>query len=284
MPTTTPMIRYSLKERGRKYTGQSRNFNIQKIFDSVNGGACQETVNSRGMIGYYGHFPRIRFGMHPSEGGLDGGKYVPVQPAFITTHLKVTMDGMVEHQAEFLDTAAGQVAEKLFFQKVGGFSSAIDEKRPQFYGFDYVLQPNFLDNSFRGVAFDDALSGNTGDLTYDDVYAAEQEEHARSLIVLLDSIKIEREATSAVIERLQAENEQFLSMLASKSIDANSILDSVTMAPLTVDINPISALQKDRDYFHSIEKLPEFEEPVEEEVSEQQVNPTFGRLINKFMR
>ncbi|WP_293006079.1 hypothetical protein [Nitrosomonas sp.] len=284
MPTTTPMIRYSLKERGRKYTGQSRNFNIQKIFDSVNGDACQETVNSRGMIGYYGHFPRIRFGMHPSEGGLDGGKYVPVQPAFITTHLKVTMDGMVEHQAEFLDTAAGQVAEKLFFQKVGGFSSAIDEKRPQFYGFDYVLQPNFLDNSFRGVALDDALSGNTGELTYDDVYAAEQEEHAHSMIVLLDSINTEREATSAVIERLQAENEQFLSMLAGKGVDASSILDAVAMAPLTVDINPISTLQNDRDYFRSVEKLPEFEEPVEEEVSEQQVNPTFGRLINKFMR
>lgn len=284
MPTTTPMIRYSLKERGRKYTGQARYFNIQKIFDSVNGDACQETVASRGMIGYYGHFPRIRFGMNPAEGGLDGGKYVPVQPAFITTHLKVTMDGMVEHQAEFLDTAAGQVAEKLFFQKVGGFSSAIDEKRPQFYGFDYVLQPNFLDNSFRGVALDDALSGNTGDLIYDDVYAAEQEEHARSMIVLLDSINTEREATSAVIERLQAENEQFLSILAAKGIDANSILDAVAVAPLVVPTSPINMMQNDREYFHSVEKLPEFEEPVEEEVSEQQVNPTFGRLINKFMR
>lgn len=284
MPTTTPMIRYSLKERGRKYTGQSRNFNIQRIFDNVNGDACQETVNSRGMIGYYGHFPRIRFGMNPAEGGLDGGKYVPVQPAFITTHLKVTMDGIVEHQAEFLDTAAGQVAEKLFFQKVGGFSSAIDEKRPQFYGFDYVLQPNFLDNSFRGVALDDALSGNTGDLTYDDVYAAEQEEHARSMIIVLDSINTERETTNAVIERLQAENEQFLSILASKGIDASSALDTATIAPLVVATNPVHMMQKDRDYFHSVEKLPEFEEPVEEEVNEQQVNPTFGRLINKFMR
>ncbi|MBY0475419.1 MAG: hypothetical protein K2Q13_10230 [Nitrosomonas sp.] len=284
MPTTTPMIRYSLKERGRKYTGQARNFNIQKIFDNVNGDACQETIASRGMIGYYGHFPRIRFGMHPTEGGLDGGKYVPVQPAFITTHLKVTMDGMVEHQAEFLDTAAGQVAEKLFHQKVGGFSSAIDEKRPQFYGFDYVLQPNFLDNSFRGVALDDALSGNTGELTYDEVYEAELEEQSKSMIILLDSINAEREVTSAVIERLQQENEQFLSILSGKGIDANSILDSVAIAPLVMPTNPINMIQNDRDYFHSMENLPGFIEPVEKAVVEQEVNPTFGRLFNKFTR
>ena len=54
--------------------------------------------------------PRIRFGMSPVEGVLDNGKYVPIEPAFVTTYLKADYDGNVEHRAEFLDTAAGRLA------------------------------------------------------------------------------------------------------------------------------------------------------------------------------
>ncbi|SEN72040.1 hypothetical protein [Nitrosomonas marina] len=227
MPQKTPKIRYSLKERGRQYTGKVRNFNIRALFDFVNSDACQETVESRGMIGYYGHWPRIRFGMDPTEGGLDNGKPVPVEPAFVTTHLKMFDDGTVEHIAEFFDTASGKLAEKLFFDsKTGGFSSAIDASINKFYGFDYVIEPNFLNNSFRGVTLDDAMGGNLGELTYDDVYAAECEEHARNMMALLDSIKGEREASNETIERLQQDNEQLMSFLASHNVDAAAVLDS----------------------------------------------------------
>ncbi|SET41399.1 hypothetical protein SAMN05216326_12565 [Nitrosomonas marina] len=227
MPQKTPKIRYSLKDRGRQYTGKVRNFNIRALFDFVNSDACQETVESRGMIGYYGHWPRVRFGMDPTEGGLDNGKPVPVEPAFVTTHLKMFDDGMVEHVAEFFDTASGKLAEKLFFDsKTGGFSSAIDASINKFYGFDYVIEPNFLNNSFRGVTLDDAMGGSLGELTYDDVYAAECEEYARNMMALLDSIKGEREASSETIERLQQDNEQLMSFLASHNVDAAAVLDS----------------------------------------------------------
>ena len=125
MPIFTPMIQYSLKDRGRKHTGQARNFNTKLICDAINSPACQEMVSSRGMVGYYGHFPRVRFGMMPSEGGMDGGKYVPVDPAFVTTHLSATPEGIIRHQAEFLDTAAGLVAAKAWNGRVrwGGFGT-----------------------------------------------------------------------------------------------------------------------------------------------------------------
>ena len=170
----TPIIRYNLKDRGRSHTGQRRNFNIKAICDAINGPACQETVSARGMIGFYGHLPRVRYGMAPVEGGIEGGKYAPVEPAIVTTYLKADYDGNVEHRAEFLDTAAGRLAAKLWEEKVGGFSSAIDQARPEFFGFDYVAQPNYLNNSFRGVVLDDVSCANPHGLTYDDIYTAEQ--------------------------------------------------------------------------------------------------------------
>ena len=59
----TPIIRYNLKDRGRSHTGQRRNFNIKAICDAINSPACQETVSARGMIGFYGHLPRVRYSL-----------------------------------------------------------------------------------------------------------------------------------------------------------------------------------------------------------------------------
>lgn len=281
MPKTTPMIRFSLKDRGRKHTGQPRNFNVKALFDHINGDACQEIVASRGMIGYYGHWPRIRFGMMPSEGVMDGGKYVPLEPAFVTTHLKVNMDGIVEHQAEFADTASGQLAAKLFDGMIGGFSSAIDENKPRFCGFDYVYQPNFLGNSFRGVALDDAMGGNIGNLTYDDVLSAEQEEHTRSMIALLDSINSERNASNAVIERLQLENEQYLSMLSRRGIEPSVVLDAVSVMPVVVAGDGADRFNQIMGEFDSAQ-LPNFVVPEDNSIVAK--NPVYNRIINKFIR
>ncbi|SFK63501.1 hypothetical protein SAMN05216302_101120 [Nitrosomonas aestuarii] len=284
MPKATPIIRYSLKDRGRQHTGKPRNFNIKALYDSINGPACQETVRSRGMTGYYGHWPRIRFGMNPSEGGLDNaGNPVVVEPAFITTHLKMTMDGIVEHVAEFLDTASGKLAEKLFFDnQAGGFSSAIDEKANQLFGFDYVLQPNFLDNSYRGVSLDDALSGDMGELTYDDVLAAEREEHAQAIISLLDSARQEREASSATIERLQIENEQYLSFLATHKIDPSEVLDGNYEHPLhaVVKLDSTNQLEREIQEFRVADRLPATQ-PAGDQVKQ---DPMAQRLINRYTR
>lgn len=276
----TPVIRYNLRERGRKHVGQPRNFNIKAICDAINGPACQERVATRGLVGYYGHMPRIRFGMNPVEGVLDNGKYVPIEPAFVTTYLKADYDGNVEHRAEFLDTAAGRLAAKLFDSKMGGFSSAIDTNRPEFHGLDYVLEPNFIQNSYRGVVLDDAMSGNIGELTYDDVYAAEKDEQARAMVVLLDNINAERSATNAVIERLQSENEQLLSMLAKKGIEPSAVLDAASVLPVAVSISAADRINRDAKLFRSAD-LPTFVAPAEDAA---QKSPLYDRLLGKFTR
>ncbi len=276
----TPVIRYNLRERGRKHVGQPRNFNIKAICDAINGPACQERVATRGLVGYYGHMPRIRFGMNPVEGVLDNGKYVPIEPAFVTTYLKADYDGNVEHRAEFLDTAAGRLAAKLFDSKMGGFSSAIDTNRPEFHGLDYVLEPNFIQNSYRGVVLDDAMSGNIGELTYDDVYAAEKDEQARAMVVLLDSINAERETTGAVIERLQSENEQLLSMLAKKGIEPSAVLDAASVLPVAVSISAADRINRDAKLFRTA-ALPSFIDPQEAKADKQ---PLYDRLLGKFTR
>ena len=280
----TPIIRYNLKDRGRSHTGQRRNFNIKAICDAINGPACQETVYARGMIGFYGHLPRVRYGMAPVEGGIEGGKYAPVEPAIVTTYLKADYDGNVEHRAEFLDTAAGRLAAKLWEEKVGGFSSAIDQARPEFFGFDYVAQPNYLNNSFRGVVLDDVSCANPHGLTYDDIYTAEQEERTQAVIALLDSARMERDRASEAIERLSAENEQLLSMLASKGIDAGAALDAVAIAPIAVSVSRFEQMQLDSAAFRGAAQLPRFVEPPPQQADPAQEVPLYGRLLDRFTR
>jgi hypothetical protein len=270
----TPVISYNLKERGRQYRGKERHFNIRAICDAINGPACQERVRNRDLVGYYGHWPRIKFGMNPAEGGLDGGKPALVEPALVTTMLRAHDDGTIEHQAEFLDTNSGQVAAKLHASRTGGFSSAIDQTRPEFFGFDYVLEPNYSTN--RGYTLDDVR-----DMTLDDIEAAIYDEQLRGMAHLLDAANSERERACEVIERLSAENEQLLSMLAAKGIDANAALDAVGVAPIAVSIDPLERMRRDAAAFRGAASLPQFAEP---KPDEPVADPLYGRLLGKFTR
>lgn len=280
----TPIIRYNLKDRGRQHTGQRRNFNIKAICDAINSPACQETVAVRGMIGFYGHLPRVRYGMTPVEGGIEGGKYAPVEPAIVTTYLKADYDGNVEHRTEFLDTAAGRLAAKLWEEKVGGFSSAIDQARPEFFGFDYVASPNYVNNSFRGVVLDDVSGANPHGLTYDDIYAAEQDEQAQAMVALLDSARMERDRASEVIEHLRAENEQLISLLASKGQDVGAALDSAAIMPIAVSVSALERMQLDSAAFMGAGQLPQFAQAAPSKADPAQDIPLYGRLLGLFAR
>lgn len=214
----TPKIRYNVRDRGRKHTGQVRNFDLKKLCDAINGDHCQETVESGGMLGYFGHLPRVRYGMHPVEGGIENGKYAPVEPAIVTTYLRASPDGTIEHKARFLGTQSGQLARKLWEEKIGGFSSAIDTGRYEFYGFDYVNAPNFLQNSFRGVVLDDVTAQNPLGMTYDDIFAAELAEKDAGFAAVLDAVTRQRDYANSCIENLRAENEELLSKLATMGV------------------------------------------------------------------
>ena len=209
----TPLITYNLKDRGRKFRGKVRNFDIPALVRAINGGVTQEKVKHRDMFGYYGHWPRVKFGMAPIEGGIVDGKQVAIEPALVTTYLKAFDDGTVEHRAEFLDTNAGRLAKSLFDRKTGGFSSAIDENKPEMFGFDYVLEPNFSTNRGYEIALDGIAEG----MSLDDVAMGAYSQNIvelTSVLRLLDSVSNEHARTLEVVERLSRENETYLSMLS----------------------------------------------------------------------
>lgn len=272
----TKIIKYNLNDRGRHFRGKERHFDVQALCRVINGGACQEKVKNRDMLGYYGHWPRIKFGMNPAEGGIDGGKPSYVEPALVTVFLKAYPDGTIEHQAEFLDNDSGKVAQKLYQGRVGGFSSVIDQSKPDFYGFDYVLEPNYTTN--RGYALDD-ISG----MTLDDVNAAIQGEQLRGVLYLLDSAEKERDRATRTIERQSAEIEELLDTIErydrEKRRQIKAAMDSANRSAT-------ERMMDDAKLFRSISlgDLPKIGQEPDTMRDALKDNPLYQSLLNHFRR
>ena len=229
----TPLIRYNLTERGRQYRGTERHFDIPAIVDSINGPATQERVKTRGMLGFFGHWPRLKFGLEPAEGGIADGKAQTVEPALVTTHLVASLDGTIEHQAEFLDTTPGRLAARMHASRVGGFSSAIDMAKPELYGFDYVNDPNYSTNRGYDLLLDSVTAGQ---LSFDDILQAEQAEQLDAVNQLFAAMEAQLRLALDSSSRFESENLELLDLLAKrereiKALQANgTLLDSAAAA------------------------------------------------------
>lgn len=166
----TDVITYNLTERGRKYRGQDRDYStpekLPALVAEINSGALQEKVKFRDMYGYYGHDIRRLFGLIPPECAFVDGKKFLIEPDLVTLRLKAYKDGTVEHQEEFTQSEGGEKAWGLYKQKLGGFSSAINERVSAFHGFDYVFEPNFTNN--RGHSTFDGVSADKFDELFKD--------------------------------------------------------------------------------------------------------------------
>ena len=222
------MIRYNLRDRDRSHTGIPRNYDIPGLVRAINCDSTQERIAKRGMVGFYGHWPRLKFGMSPAEGGLDSGRAVSVEPAVVTTHLRAFEDGTVEHNTEFLDTTTGQIARRMSDARVGGFSSAIDAAKPEFYGFDYVNDPNYSTN--RPYALD---SATWGELTLDDVIAQEIDDNNRMLLRLIAIQEANGKVAMDENQRLAIENEELIARIERLERDLSAgraLMDSARVA------------------------------------------------------
>jgi hypothetical protein len=257
-----PMITYNLKERGRVHTGQERNFNIRALMDSINGPACQEKIKARGMLGYFGHKPRVLFGMEPVESGVVGGKYNEIEPALVTTYLEAFPDGTIKHQSEFLDSPPGKKAARMFANRIGGFSSAIDQGKNEFFGFDFVLSPNY--NFNRGFSLD-----STSDLTFDQVLDEARTEEDEFWNTLINSKDAQIENISAALDSVQAENEELFSLLVKAGIDSTA---KPPLMPIFVALDSINRIERDKSAFRSEAKLPGFVELVSDDQVQSESN------------
>lgn len=250
----TSIIKYNLRERGRQFRGQPRNFNIAAVVKAINSDACQEKVRNRDMLGFYGHWPRIKFGMNPREGGLEKGRPAFVEPAIVTTLLKAYPDGTIEHQEEFLDTDSGKLAAKLYQSRVGGFSSVIGNGNAEFFGFDYVNEPNYSTN--RGYLLD-SVDG----MSDDEIDAAIYGESIRGIMALLDSAESRINLADQTIESLRQENSQLIDMLAANGIDSNSIFRD-GKSGIRFDRTATENFMDDVNSFWKQKNLPHLIEPV----------------------
>ena len=128
------------------------------MVNKINSPEVQELVSSGDLFGFNGHEIRARFGMYPPDQWVDEktGRIIKIQPALRTIRLEADDDGNVVTQHEFLDTDDGQFAARLYANKAGGFSSAINRRRKPdgfyevtgFHGFDdkvvFGLKVSFL--------------------------------------------------------------------------------------------------------------------------------------------
>lgn len=215
MGIKTGIIKYNLADRMRKHRGQERNFDMVAAERLLNGAAVQERIKHGDMLGYFGHWPRVQFGLDPVEGGFVGGKQVSLEPCLRTTYLKAYANGDVEHEAEFLDTDSGKIGARIWASKAYGFSSAIDTKRlgnvqvpVGFFGFDLVKEPNFSSNRGYAVALDGVFDS-------EDVLDAVSERNAmfEAMNAVLDGVQAEHERTIQTLDRVLQENEELMSML-----------------------------------------------------------------------
>lgn len=274
----TPLITYNLTDRERSYTGNERNFNLKQIAKVINSPETQERVRLRDMLGYYGHWARTRFGMYPNEGDA----VQQIEPAIVTTFLEADNDGTIRHKAEFLGTKAGRIAEQLFKSRTGGFSSAIDENKPVFFGFDYVLNPNFSGNRGYELALDSIGKTDIKAITFDDMIIAESNEQVDDLLSTITNLNAANSLALDSLNRLIEENEELLSMLVRNNTVSKSnapIFDGIGHAAFSASKLPANRILDDINHFKTAH-LPKFAEPKTE--IDSATSRLFHRLKNGY--
>lgn len=227
----TDIIRYNLADRGRTARGQDRNFDLVMAARIINGAEVQERVKHGDMIGYFGHWPRVKYGVQPPEGVMDNGRMVPIIPALRTTFIQADEQGNVDHQVEFLNTTQGKVAARMWASNSGGFSSAINTRMvgnkavpTGFFGFDFVLEPNYTTNRGYGVALDGVMGGE--DMLLD--AAQEQQEVMQRCLLMLDSMQQQ-------YDRLLQDNARLLN-------DQDELLDRLARGATTLQLDAVMAV------------------------------------------
>lgn len=265
MTHVTESITYNVRERGRKHRGVDRNFDTAALARLINSPAVQEKVKHGDMTGYFGHWPRVKFGMEPQEGAILDGRAVVLPVALRTVVLSADDAGNITHRAEFLDTEAGQVAAAMHKSKAGGFSSAIDtlpRTSPAiargFYGFDYVLEPNYTTNRGHRVMLDSAAPEVTAMLDgLLEQAALEQDE----MVAMFDSLHAQHLDALAALESTAQQNEELLDMVAKlSSKDRQHVLDSLALervAPeLVLPADPSKWTQFKDSQLQALAELP----------------------------
>lgn len=282
MGKRTGVIRYNLNETGRTFTGQSRKIDIDAAIRVVNGPLVQEAVAKGDVQGYIGHQYREKFGLQVPETVIVDGKQVVLEPCVKTIYIKVYPNGDLEHEQEFLDTAAGRVGERLWGSTAYGFSSAFyapDEGGLRtikaYFGMDLVRGPNYDKNRGQAVMLD---SVDAGAFTDAQAFAVESAELLDSVDRYVQGVESEASriaedylAQCRMNDDLVEQNARLLERL-SKLGQPGAMLDNATLPEKMergVPMDKGQAMLDSAHRFMNQESLPGYEPSPEEREKEK---------------
>lgn len=278
MSKRTGVIRYNLNDTGRDFTGTRRHVDVDAAMRLFNGVVTQEMVRKGDIVGYVGHQYRLlKTGLDVPETVIVDGKEVVLEPAMRTVYLKCYPNGDVEHEQEFLDTASGRVAQRLWESKAYGFSSAIHAPTDEatglrvpmgYFGMDLVRGPNYDTNRGYTVMLDSvgaadqggqALSDHAAMLDAVDRMIKESDAHAAEIsVAYLAQCKLNDELIDNIArlrERLQAAGQQAPMLDNAPNVMERGIAMDTGAAMLDSAARFMAIPEKD---------LPTFEEPSKE--------------------
>jgi hypothetical protein len=276
MGKRTGVIRYNLNDNGRTFTGQSRKIDIDAAMRLFNGAALQESVQKGDIVGYVGHQYREKYKLDVPETVIEDGKTVVLEPAVRTIYIKCSPTGDIEHEQEFLNTAPGRVAQRLWDSKAYGFSSAIYAPEegglrvPRgYFGMDLVRAPNYDSNRGYAVMLDSADAGAFSGV---DTFASDN----AALLDAVDTMIKDSDAgalsiSSAYLEQCQMnddlveQNARLLEMLSKAKIAAPMLDNAPSVMERGIPMDPGTAMLDSAKRFMSNDALPGYQPEPEKE-------------------
>lgn len=277
MGKRTGVIRYNLNDTGRTFTGQARKIDIDAAMRLFNGAALQEAIQKGDIVGYVGHQYREKYTLDVPETVIVNGVPVVLEPAVRTIYIKCSPTGDIEHEQEFLDTAPGRVALRLWETKAYGFSSAIYAPEeggfrvPKgYFGMDLVRAPNYDDNRGYAVMLD---SVDAGAFMGTDTFASDN----AALLDSVDAMIKESDAFAASIstdylaqckmyDELLEQNARLLEKFRQANIAAPMLDSAPAVMERGIPMDTGKAMLDSANRFMSNEALPGYEsEPVKED-------------------
>ncbi|MBV4524378.1 hypothetical protein KVG88_30350 [Pseudomonas sp. SWRI74] len=272
MSKRTGVIRYNLNDNGRTFTGQTRKIDIDAAMRLFNGAALQEAIQKGDIVGYVGHQYREKYKLDVPETVIEGGVPVVLEPALRTIYIKCLPTGDIEHEQEFLDTAPGRVAQRLWESRAYGFSSAIFAPEegglrvPKgYFGMDLVRAPNYDSNRGYAVMLDSADAGAFAGV---DTFASDN----AALLDSVDSMIKESDAFAASVstdllkqyqlnDDLIEQNARLLEKLRQANIEAPMLDSAPAVMERGIPMDPGGAMLDSAKRFMGRTDLPGYEAP-----------------------
>lgn len=230
-------ISFDITEHGHSY-GMPRNYPLDKIQKLIRSQEVKKAIENGYALCMYGHMARHKKqGYLANEANAETGTIQ--EPIGKVTQMSIK-DRIISYKMTLVETSENKVKSVVKFieNSIGGFSAVWDVKRGVFYGFDFVLSPNFNGNRVvmdsicsdgscqLGSAINDTVLDAIGE--HEELYneAKDLLEHQDSVMGAL-KVKDKLTAMQDNITALKAKVSEQDIMLENKDIDIKAEQDAI---------------------------------------------------------